>query len=271
MRDEPEDIYGRQWSARKYLRQFYAGPEVSADELANARFLARELRVLDRRFRTALEFGCGPTVHHAASLAPWVDSLDMADYLEANLDELRRWLGAEQGAHDWSVYLSGVLRSEGMTPDGLATRQALLRKRVSRLLRSDLRAGTPLGEPAEYELVASYYCIEAVATSRAEWAAFLSRVAGLVAPGGVLLLGAMRRCHQYKVAGTAFQTAYVSEADFAMELPKLGFPLSEAVIEVVDGSGWGEQGFDSICCVRAVKSGQSLQPTTPVPTLLGDG
>lgn len=259
MRDAPIEVYERQWSVRDYLRQFYAGPEVSVDEAANARFLAGELRTLGRRFASALEFGCGPTVHHAASLVPWVDQLDLSDYLDSNLAEVDRWLRCGRDAHDWSVYLSGVLDAEGTDAcdrsmdELLAERQSMLRARVARLLRGDIRARQPLGRPASYDLVASFYCLEAVACDREEWSSCLAALARLVAPGGVMLLGAMRRCHEYSVMGRVFPTACVCEEDFAAELPRLGFSPAQTVIEVIGDVGWGEQGFDSICCVRAVK------------------
>lgn len=82
---------------------------------------------------------------------------------------------------------------------------------------------------------------------------FLARLARLVRPGGILLLGAMRRCNVYHVFEREFPTTYLDESDFAAELPRVGFPAEQTVIRVAEGVGWGEQGFDSVLCVRAVK------------------
>lgn len=253
MEDTSARVYERQWSAEDYLRQFYAGSSVSGDEAANARFLARSLRALDRRWDCALEFGCGPTVHHAAPLVPYVGRIDMSDYLDDNLAQVQRWQLDENGAHDWDVYLADALAGE----DGNATlneRKAALRARFGAFKRGDIRQHHPLGDDSRYGIVTSYYCAEAVATSHDEWRGFLANLSRLVAPGGVLILGAMRRCTQYHVFGTTFASAAIDEHDFARELPLLGFAPEDTEIAVVDGSGWGDQGFDSICCVRALRT-----------------
>lgn len=75
----------------------------------------------------------------------------------------------------------------------------------------------------------------------------------MVAPGGVLLLGVLCRCREYHVFGRAFPTAFVDEADFAVELPALRFNPAATLIEAVPVAEWAGQGFESICCVWAGK------------------
>jgi hypothetical protein len=70
----------------------------------------------------------------------------------------------------------------------------------------------------------------------------------------MLLLSAMRRCREYHVFDRVFPTAYLDETDFAVELPRVGFPVEGTVIHVAEGVGWGQQGFDSVVCVRGVKA-----------------
>lgn len=203
---------------------------------------------------TALEFGCGPTIHHAAMLVPFVRSIHLADYLPQNLEQVRRWLNGHPEAHNWDVYLAGALAEEGLTrPEDLVERKEQLRQRVTALKQGNIRQENPLGDGATYDLVASFYCLEAVTADRAEWALFLARLARLVRPGGILLLGAVRRCNVYHVFEREFPTTYLDESDFAAELPRVGFPAEQTVIRVAEGVGWGEQGFDSVLCVRAVK------------------
>jgi len=251
-----DQIYERKWKPRDYLQQYYADSTPAKDERANAQFMAQEMTRLGRRFSIALEFGCGPTIHHAASLVPYVDELHMSDYLSENLEQIRAWLDDRPGAHDWSVYLSGVLDAEGLRGTvALATRERAIRRAVSALKIADIRRQRPLNDGSTYELVASYYCIEAVATTRHEWAAYLGNVARLVRPGGVMILGVMRRGRAYMVLDQTFPFAYIDEADLADELPRLGFPIEKTRIQVFDDVGWADEGFNSICCVCAAKVG----------------
>jgi SAM-dependent methyltransferase len=241
------DPYLTDWNPGEYLRQYYATSHVSAAEFAHYAFARRHFERTGRRFGRAVEVGCGPTLHHAALIVPHVDHLTLTDYLPANLAEVRRWLDAEPDAHDWGVYFSGLSAAADPMP--------LLRERVQALLPVDVRHLRPLGGMPPFDLVASYYCLECVSGEQDEWRQRLANVSRLVAPGGVLLLGALRRCHEYHVLGRVFPTALVDESDFAAELPNLGFAPAGTVIEAAPVAEWAGQGFDSICCVWAVKGG----------------
>lgn len=242
------DPYRTLWEPQAYLRQYYATPHVAEDERANIAFALRQFGRVGRRFARAIEVGCGPTLHHALLIAPHVDVLHLADYLVANLEEVRRSLAGEPDSHDWGVYLSGLQAAEGTV---WSDRWQSLRERVSRFAEIDVRRPQ---SPA-YDLVASYYCAECVAGEREQWRLSLAGLAGLVAPGGVLLLAALRRCRAYHVLGRVFPTAFIDETDFAAELPALGFDSAATVIEIVPIEEWSGQGFDSICCVWAARHG----------------
>ena len=54
-----------------------------------------------------------------------------------------------------------------------------------------------------------------------------------------------------------FPTAPVDEAEFAAELPRLGFDPARTVIETVPVAEWAGQGFESICCVWAMKESRA--------------
>jgi SAM-dependent methyltransferase len=268
MPESGDGVYERQWDARAYLRQYYSTP-MTGDEAANTRFAARELRALGRQFENALEFGCGPTVHHAAPFAPYARQFTLADYLPENLAEVRRWLAAEPEAFDWNTWLAGMLALEaesggadkgslaagaGATTDSaLAARTALMRRITAAFKHGDIRLRHPLADGTDYDLVASYYCLECVGLDRAEWAECLANLCRLVRPGGVLFLGAVRRARFYHVFDREFPVSLIDENDFAAELPRLGFPANGLRIEVAPVPEFAAQGFESICCVRAVK------------------
>ena len=67
-------------------------------------------------------------------------------------------------------------------------------------------------------------------------------------------MGAIRRARFYHVFDHKFPTTTIDEDDFAAELSRLGFPVSDLRIEVAHVPEFAQQGFDSICCVRAVKT-----------------
>jgi hypothetical protein len=248
MTNSPADIYDRLWNSREYLKQYYSTPEVADDEAANIAFARRRFAEAGRAFSRAIEVGCGPTLHHAMLLAPHVGTLDLADYVPDNLAEIRKSLNGAPDAHDWSVYLAGMVEPGGLAADQL---WALVMDRAGTLRQMDLR----VAQTGSYDLVASYYTAECVAETREEWQRCLATLASLVAPGGVLLLGVVRHCRTYNVCGQVFPATYVDEGDFVEVLPALGFPAADIVIEVAPVAEWVDQGFDSICCVWAKKRG----------------
>lgn len=247
MSDRISDIYDKLWDPKEYLQEYYSTSVVASDEAANISFARRCFSAAGEPFARAIEVGCGPTLHHAMLLAPHVKTLDLADYIPANLAEVRKALDGAPGAHDWSVYLDGMAEIGEPSPDVLWD---MVRERAGVLRQMDIR--NP--QMGSYDLVASYYTAECVAGTQEEWRRCLATLAGLVAPGGVLLLGVVRHCRAYHVCGHVFPATYVDEGDLAEALPALGFDPDTLLIEVAPVAEWVDQGFDSICTVWARKS-----------------
>lgn len=247
------------WDPAEYLRQYYSTP-LTRDDAANTRFAADCLGSAGRRFATALEFGCGPTVHHVLPLAPYVDHVTLADFLPSNLAQVRAWLAEAPEAFDWDLCLDGMLALEldgspSAAARALPARKQRLRSIVRELVHGDILRPSPLGSDARYDLVASYYCLEALGLDLDGWSRCLGRLGALVAPEGALLLGSVRRASEYTVLGRSFAVTPVDEDDFARELPRHGFVPGSLRIEVAAVPEFATEGFDSVCCVFARKAG----------------
>src|SRR4051794_30230084 len=96
------------WSGDDDYR-FYYRQEVLPDEQAALKFQLDFLRRTGRPFDRALEYGCGPTLHRALVVSPYVRSLDMADRLESNLAVVRRWLQRDPASPDRSHFTRSIL------------------------------------------------------------------------------------------------------------------------------------------------------------------
>jgi len=75
MNETTTNIYEQFWNPKSYLQQYYSTPNVSDDEQANFRFLSGGLQQMGRHFHRAIDVGCGPTLHHAMAITPYVDEL----------------------------------------------------------------------------------------------------------------------------------------------------------------------------------------------------
>lgn len=136
----------------------------------------------------------------------------------------------------------------------LAERKQQLRHKVKELKLADIRQSSPLADHDRYDLVTSFFCVEAVATTKNEWQQYLKNLANLVEPGGVLVLAAMRHCTAYRVFDQNFPSTSIDENDLAEFLPSLGFNPTTMKIEAVPITTWADHGFDGICLMWAEKT-----------------
>ena len=196
------------WSPADYLHDYYR--DVEPDELATIHFLVREIAGATPG-RPVLFFGTGPTLHHVFLAAPVGSELHLGDYLDCNLDELRRWLDRDPAAHDWTPFVRYTLMCEGSpapTDADVRRRDDLVRSRVTRLLHVDGRVPS---EGPRYATVVSAYCADSATSTPRAWAAFMANVLDRVEPGGLLLTAMLRRSHGYRVGDSTFPSAGVDE------------------------------------------------------------
>ena len=176
-----------------------------------------------------LLFGVGPTLHHAFLAAETASELHLGDYLPANLGEIERWLARQPAAHDWRPFVRYTLACEcgrPPSPTEVAEREDLVRSKATRLMLVDLRRSDPMLGQADgaYSTVISAYCADWATADRSIWEAYMVRIAGLVRPGGLLLVAALRRSRGYRVGTKLFPSANVDEEAMRAVLK----PLCEA-------------------------------------------
>jgi SAM-dependent methyltransferase len=248
------DVYEQLWNPREYLKQYYTKNYVADDEKAYFEFMVAWLKQTQRMFTRCIDFGCGCTLHNVMPLVPYVAEIHLADYLPENLTEIRNWLDDKPDAHDWDVYLHEVLKLEGneqISVSDVDLRKQELRRKITTLKLGNIRNSHPLLDESTYDLVTSFYCVEAVTPSKAEWQSLMNNLCRLLAPGGTLILAAMRKSQFYTIRGKKFPATCVDETDFEFVLTQNGFDPARTEIQAVKISEWVEQGFDSICLVKA--------------------
>ncbi len=227
----------RDWDARQYLDYYYGHPTVPEDEAVMFRFVARGLRAIGRHFATGLDLGCGPCLHHAAQVVPWVDRLDMADYQESNLEEIRRWLRNDPAAFDWAPFIggkNGVIDVEEGRTSTLAEREALMRSRIN-LMLCDLRDPQPLGKPLQYPLVTSSYCTEWVIPTLAGWHETMQKVTALVEPGGWLFMAGVHTTDYCMINNRRVPCARITDDELHRAFADNGFNANTLHLDVTPG------------------------------------
>jgi hypothetical protein len=242
------------WKAEDYLKDYYS--EVMPDEQFAMEFLIESLRKT-APVDIAVEFGCGPTVHHTLPMIPYAKEIHMAEFLEGNRAEVEKWLAHAPGAHDWTEFTRETLRLEGNdnpSEEQIREREAAARRQVTKVSPGDAFDTNPLGPDKRgfYPLVASHYCAEGATTDLEKWKGCMTNIASLVAPGGTFLLSACGAAAFYCVGGQNFPCAGVTPQDVLQSLMDNGFTnVDIRVRQVPDHS---EQGFSSVIFARAEKA-----------------
>ncbi len=251
------DIFEQRWLPRAYLKQYYATNHLPQDEVAIFRYLIDFLHASNQIFARAIDVGCGPTVHHSIPLAPYVQELHLADYLQSNLDEVQKWLCNDEDAHDWDMYLRNVLEMEGhkdVDSELIEQRKQLVRSVVKSLRKVDLRKDEPLEDNQMYDLVLSFYCADSVTSSKTEWRMLMNHLFNLVAPGGTLIISALWQTHHYSINDEHFPSANVHEEDIFSVLMVAQFEPSTIDVQVVHVPEWVGEGFSGITIAKAQHS-----------------
>ncbi len=242
-----------EWKPQDYLSEYYG--EVMPDEHFAMEFLVESLRHV-APVAVALEFGCGPTIHHSLPMATVAGEIHMAEYLENNRAQIQQWLDRDSQAFDWTHFGAETLELEGNsapTAAQIEERERLLREKVTQVVPGDAFDADPLGEQKRgfYPLVASHYCAEGCTTDKEEWRVCMSHIAGLVAPGGVWILSACGASNAYAVGERYFPCAGINEFDVLSSLQENGF--TDIDLRVRQVPGHADQGFSSVVFARAVK------------------
>ncbi len=251
------------WDAGRYLAEYYS--RIEADEAATLAFITKACARIATPGR-ALVFGSGPTVHHLLPLAPHVREIHVADYLESNLDHVRRWLRRDPRAHDWRAFGRHVLACEGVhspSEQQISQRERLVRTRVTRCLRGDAGLTWPLSTPAggRYDVVVSCYCAESATGDPAIWRHYVRNILRLLVPGGLFITAALRRCRAYRVGQQRFACANIDEHDLAAVLYESGVTPAQLQVEVRPVGLRERLGYDSIVLAAA---------TVPAPVAAPD-
>ena len=266
--------FDTEWEPGAYLKEYYS--EIEPEERETIAFFVDAMKDADRT-QPALVFGVGPTLHHVFLAAEKVSEIHLGEYLPANLHEIERWLGRDPEAHDWRRFVEYTLECEGLdrpAPEEITFREEMTRARITDLLHVDLRAENPLGveNTRQYATVISAYCANSATGDKAEWATYMQRIAGLVRPGGMLLVAALRRSRGYVVGGKTFPSADIDETDLQAVLePRFG--RRNLTIQACKLNGPAAKGYSGVvlacACDRAERGMVALRraATPPLPAL----
>ena len=138
---------------------------------------------------TVVEIGSGPLISGLLSVSAWADLLVFSDLLETNRERIKETLGnISSSSHDmFSVEL--VADMENISPEDLITRLRSCPKIITECdIFSTSVLHPSLGLPQPPGVVILKLCLEFALSSNTDLAPALSRLASIIAPGGLLVI-----------------------------------------------------------------------------------
>ncbi|XP_040282728.1 nicotinamide N-methyltransferase-like [Bufo bufo] len=180
------------FDAKKYLDRFYSmdpeTPEIYKDLKFLLTFHSDVFSSGHVKGHSLIEIGAGPCILFALSACEVFEKIYLTDYLQGNLDEIKKWLNSENDAFDWSPYLKFVcdLENNGSIPSG---KEEKIRRMVS-LMKSDVTMNNPL-HPSSLPLtdcVMVTSCLSSACKTFADFKIVVKNVVSLLKPGGHLIL-----------------------------------------------------------------------------------
>jgi hypothetical protein len=242
-----------EWCPRSYLNDHYL--DICSENFGLLQFMVNAFRLIPPD-GLLLDFGCGPTINAMFPVANHVREIHLCDYLEANLDEVKRWLMGEPSAFDWSEYVKVTLTLEnGEPPDALsiAQREAVVRQRVTQLLNCDASKTPPLDSSLRYDILVTNYCIDGATDNYEQWRSFFHNAMTMLKPGGILLLSAIKGANYWIVEEHRFPAIYITESDLMEALIEEGFEPQSIHMESLPAADVPTCTYEGVIMVMARK------------------
>ena len=217
---------------REYLDEYYT--DLGAENVALLRFFVEACRDLPRS-GVLLDFGGGPTIYPLIAAAAAVREIHISDYLDANLEEVRKWLRRDVDAFNWRPFVEKTIELETDAPCTLAQRarrEGELRGRITRLMHCDASRSPAISDcNGCYDVVVSNFCAESATSDPVIWRAYMHNIASLVRPGGTLIVSALKGARCYSVGSKAFPAVDISEDDLIEVLLESGFREKRVAVQ----------------------------------------
>jgi nicotinamide N-methyltransferase len=232
LREASSTMIRRNWHGSyptAYLQEYY--DTLAPDERIAMSYLLNLMRRRALPGGSLLDFGCGPTVHRAIAVAPYVDTISFADLIPENLEAIRSWIEHRAQAHDWSSHTRYLLEMEGAkdpSQEEVRSREQLARGRVDRLVVADAYVGDPMGsaDRHQFDVVMACFCLEVAAHDRESFRVVLRNVLTLVAENGLAVFMSLKNCPFYVIGGQSFDCYPVQEDDVVLAFQAAGFTRS---------------------------------------------
>ncbi|XP_054715608.1 indolethylamine N-methyltransferase-like [Uloborus diversus] len=175
-----------------------------------------------------LDLGSGPTVHNIATASAFLPHIILSEFVEANCQQLRKWLNKDPESADWTPFFRRVARAEGRSDLDAACSEieSRIRSAVKGVIHCDVLDDNVIAEEyrkVPYDIVLTALTFETAAVNWESYSKILGRVNKLLRVGGKLVMIGVTGCSYWKVGSNKFHCLPMEEEDIERALKLNGF------------------------------------------------
>lgn len=274
------------------MKEMFVDSEATTEAVENFCIYAFMLKAIEKILQIrpddhlkVLDVGGGPTIYQHIPIVAVASSICHAEFSESNRYEVKKWLSGDLKGQ-WDGYFklfSELLRSH---PESYATADLSVKEKIASMIETTANYETitkevikkviavdvfkkDLGDEVVGEfdlatvsrhgsaqLLTSNFCLESITADRKKFKSGLQNITNYIAPGGFLLMTAVRNSEWYSVGKHKMPATKLNTEVLLEELKVLGFEILETT-ELVEGPNKEEVGYDGMIMVLARKNSKS--------------
>lgn len=230
MANQKNKVFNK-WDPIEYVKEYFP-PNVNTEPMV--KFIAEQASKRLKEGTIAIDVGCGPTVCYWSALTPYVQEIHLSDFLDSNLNQIKRWIDYDELSESWDFYTRMSMECEGfenIDDVQLIARKNSSKSKVKGFLHCDISKHNPLGFHALYDCVLSACVADSITYDKMQWSKYMMNIFSLIKPGGTFIGSSMLSCKHYDIGDIEFPSANITEYDFESLLREYGFEEIEVRVE----------------------------------------
>ncbi len=183
------------FDADDYLRSTYWDVNIPDKILFRLESFHKAFQTLPPSLKV-LDYGAGPAMLTVISAAGRASEVVLSDVAESNREALRKWLGRDPTAFNWSPFFDHVVQKlEGKSEEEAREREERVRQVVKDVVHCDIDKDPPItkGYEGSYDVVIDSGCLQAACTTTETYEKGITKLASLLKPGGTLMIFTTQR------------------------------------------------------------------------------
>lgn len=177
-----------------------------------------------------LELGGGPTLYQLMNIIEHVGSVYFTDYVEDNLNEIRKWKNKQKDAFNWHDTLKAALELKkdtvNISEKEISSLENELRNKITKIEFCDVFKKGMAIEKKGFDIINTHFVAESATNSKKKWESAIYNMSKKLNKDGLLFMSALLGAKgSYKVLDKNFPAVELNEIDIEKTFKKTGLSL----------------------------------------------